>query len=77
MDLNQFKDYLRQRENPIIFDKKGKFIYFPTNKVMQTTLARRILKKRCIVSDKKCTKTILNNVLCNNYGKNVLHEKCC
>lgn len=59
MDLNQFKDYLRQRENPIIFDKKGKFIYFPTNKVMQTTLARRILKKRCIV--KKDNKQLWNH----------------
>lgn len=59
MDYNQLKDYLRQRENPIIFDKSGEFIYFPTNKVMQTTLARRIFKKRCIV--KKDNKQLWNH----------------
>jgi len=43
------KEYIFKRENPVIFDKKGEFVYFPTNKVMQTTLARNVLSDRCIV----------------------------
>ena len=42
-------DYLKKRENPIIFDKNNEFIYFPVNKVMQTTIARNYLKDRCII----------------------------
>lgn len=43
------KEFIFKRENPVIFDKKGEFVYFPTNKVMQTTLARNILSDRCII----------------------------
>ena len=49
INFNDFKEYLKMRENPIIFDKEGKFIYFPVNKVMQTTLVREIFNKRLIV----------------------------
>ena len=31
------KEFIFKRENPVIFDKKGEFVYFPTNKVMQTS----------------------------------------
>jgi hypothetical protein len=47
--MNKIKEYIKKRENPVIFDKEGKFIYFPVNKVMQTTLARNLLKNRCII----------------------------
>ena len=43
------KEYILERENPVIFDKDGKFVFFPVNKVMQTTLVRNILAKRCVV----------------------------
>jgi len=43
------KEYILERENPVIFDKEGKFVFFPVNKVMQTTLVRNILAKRCVV----------------------------
>lgn len=49
IDFNKYKEYLKKRENPLIFDKKGKFVYFPVNKVMQTTIAREILKDRVII----------------------------
>jgi len=42
-------NFIKNRENPVILDKENKFVYFPTNKVMQTTLARNILKDRVIV----------------------------
>ena len=28
------KEYILERENPVIFDKEGKFVFFPVNKVM-------------------------------------------
>lgn len=47
--INEYRDYIKNRENPVIFDKNGEFVYFPVNKVMQTTIARNLLSKRCIV----------------------------
>lgn len=47
--MDKIKEYIKKRENHVIFDKEGKFIYFPVNKVMQTTLARNLLKNRCII----------------------------
>jgi hypothetical protein len=38
------RKYILKRENPVIFDTQGEFIYFPSSKVMQTTLARHLLK---------------------------------
>jgi hypothetical protein len=49
MDDIDLRMYILKRENPVIFDTQSKFIYFPVNKVMQTTLVRNLLKKRCIV----------------------------
>ena len=40
----KYKEYIKRRENPVIFDKEGKFIYSPVNKVIQTTIARNLLK---------------------------------
>ena len=39
-------DYLKKM---YVFDKNNEFIYFPVNKVMQTTIARNYLKDRCII----------------------------
>jgi len=49
MDDIDLRMYILKRENPVIFDTQAQFIYFPANKVMQTTLVRHLLKKRCIV----------------------------
>ena len=40
MDINSTlcREYIKKRENPIIFSKDHKFVYFPVNKVMQTTI---------------------------------------
>ena len=40
---------VRSNSYPVIFDKNNKFIYFPGNKVMQTTIARNLLAYRCII----------------------------
>jgi hypothetical protein len=51
-----FKEFILSRQNPVIFDKNGEFVYFPTNKAMQTTLVRNILSDRCIVYKNNKTK---------------------
>lgn len=43
------REYIFKRENPVVFDKEGKFVYFPVNKAMQSTLARNLLSDRCII----------------------------
>ena len=51
MDWNSkyAREYIKSRENPVIFDKNGKFVYFPVNKVMQITMTRYMLVNRCII----------------------------
>ena len=39
-------NYIENLENPIIFDRDNKFLYFPINKNAQTSICRNILKHR-------------------------------
>jgi sulfotransferase famil protein len=48
-DFEKVRKYIRDLENPLIFDSEHKFIYFPINKNAQTSIARNILGERCIV----------------------------
>jgi len=62
------KEYIFNRENPVIFDKK-KFVYFPSNKVMQTTLVKNLLSDRCIVLNTKNEKLWLKTFNKTNFDE--------
>ena len=47
--MSDLVQYIKSLENPVIFDKKDKFIYFPINKNMQRSFTRSILKDRVII----------------------------
>jgi hypothetical protein len=47
MDL--LKEYIKKRENPVILDIKGEFVFFSVNKAMQTTVVRYLLSERCVL----------------------------
>lgn len=49
IDYNQYRDYIYNREIPVIFDKKGLFVFFPTKKAMTTSLTRYLLKDRVVI----------------------------
>lgn len=42
-------DTVRSRRNPVIFDKRDRFVFFPNNKVCQTSITQFALKRRVIV----------------------------
>ena len=42
-------NHIENLENPIIFDRDNKFLYFPINKNAQTSIVRNILKHRCVL----------------------------
>lgn len=41
--------FCRDRRNPIILDRRLQFVYFPNNKVCQTSIARNVLAHRAVV----------------------------
>jgi len=60
-------NYIENLENPIIFDRDNKFLYFPINKNAQTSICRNILKHRCILRKDSLDKWI-------GYQKNLTEE---
>ena len=49
MNFNKILETIRSRKNPVIFDRKNSFIYFPNNKVAQVSIARGALGDRPII----------------------------
>ena len=56
--------YIKNLENPVIFDVENTFLYFPIDKNAQTSIARNLLKFRCIV--RKDNEIAWNNYFSNN-----------
>lgn len=44
----ELKEYILSRENRVHIDREEKFIYFPVNKAMQTSMGNGELKERLV-----------------------------
>ena len=49
MNIKKTLEIIRSRKNPVIFDRKNRFIYFPNNKVAQVSIVRGALGDRSII----------------------------
>jgi hypothetical protein len=47
--MGTLKNIIKARKNPVILDRRDRFIYFPNSKVAQRSIVRNLLKDRVIV----------------------------